>query len=214
MFFGVKTRLNQLKAKRSSADDSDQASEAERLLPFYVGMMTKLANCERCSVFIHDSAQERVWLKVGTGVGEREIEIPKEGSIVGDVISSGKSVIINDVDVRSGAHKLVDDQTGYTTRNILCVPIKSIARDDISGAFQLLNKIGESGFTNEDLVLAEEIADHLKKEVDTVYLDQEMFVFTERLYSSFLIVVTGLAACFAIVVAACLALLGGLLSVA
>jgi len=215
MFFSdVKSKMNQLKAKRTSAASGNQVAETQKLLPFYINMMTKLADCERCSVFIHDSAQGKVWLKAGTGVTEREIEVPKEGSVVGDVIASGQSKILNDIDTHSGIHKQVDDKTGFTTRNILCVPIKSSSRNEVSGAIQLLNKSGNPGFTNEDLSLAEEIAGHLKKEVDTIFLDQEMFGFTEHLYSSFFVVLIGLVVCVAIVIAACLALLGGLLSVA
>ncbi len=215
MFFvDIKSGMNTLKTKRASTNEGSPVAGTEKLLPFYIRMMTKLADCERCSVFIHDSAHGKVWLKSGTGVIEREIEVPKEGSIVGDVIASGEPRIINNIDTQSGIHKQVDDKTGFITRNVLCVPIKSATRNEVSGAFQLLNKAGDEGFTSEELTLAEEIAGHLQTEVDTIFLDQETFGFTERLYSSFFMIALGLGACVIVVIAAVLALLGGLLSVA
>lgn len=183
--FDLKPQLEKLKAKRTSSPGTNRAAEALKLLPFYVRLMTKLAYCERCSVFINDPAQDRVWLKTGTGVDEQQIEVPREGSVVGDVIASGKSVIVNNLDSRDGAHKDVDEKTGFTTRNILCVPIKSASRDEVSGAFQLLNKSNGEDFTEDELSFAEEIAEHLQKEVDFIYLDQETFGFTERLYLTF-----------------------------
>jgi len=184
IFANMKSRMNQLKTLRTSSLESSVEAETEKRLPFYVGVMTKLADCERCSIFIHDPAQSRVWLKAGTGVTEREIEVPKEGSIVGEVIATGKHKIINSMETRSGVHKQVDDKTGFITRNILCVPIKSAARGEASGAIELLNKIDDRDFSDKDLALAEEIAGHLKKEVDAIFMDQELFGFTESLFKN------------------------------
>jgi GAF domain-containing protein len=146
--------------------------------------MTKVTDSERCSVFIHDPERDKVWLKAGTGVGEHEIEVPKEGSIVGQVIASGEPVVVADLDTTAGTHKEVDEQTGFVTRNILCVPIKSPTRNEVTGAFQLLNKMNGQEFTDEDVALAEEIAEHLQVEVDGIFLDQEIIRLSERLYSA------------------------------
>lgn len=185
MFSGdMQLHMERLKAKRKSLHDGGESEKTEKLLPFYVRIMTKLADCERCSVFIHDPSQDKVWLKAGTGVDEREIEVPKAGSVVGEVIATGQPKIVNNLASQSGTHKQVDERTGFTTRNVLCVPIKSPVHDEVAGAFQLLNKIGGQNFTNEDQSLAEEVAGHLQKEISNIYLDQEIFGFTERLYSS------------------------------
>ena len=78
---------------------------------------------------------------------------------------------------------MVDEQTGFVTRNILCVAIKSPSRNEIAGAFQLLNKTGDQGFVDEGVVLAEEIAGHLQAQVDAIFLDQEVYGLTERLFA-------------------------------
>ena len=177
-------QLDRLKAKREGLFESGHSAKAGKLLSFYTRIMTRVTYTERCSVFIHDPERDTVWLKAGTGVQEQEIEVPKQGSVVGEVIGTGKPVIVSDLDAKSGAHKTTDEKTGFVTRNILCVPIKSAIRNEITGAFQLLNKMNGQEFTDEDKSLALEVAEHLQREVDGFFLDQEVFGLSERLYSA------------------------------
>lgn len=184
MFNELGLQLDQLKAKREALLETDQPAETSKLLSFYARITTKVTDTERCSVFIHDPEGGKVWLKAGTGVQEHEIEVPKEGSIVGKVIATGETVVVSGLETQSGAHKEIDEKTGFVTRNILCVPIKSSMRNEITGAFQLLNKTNGQEFTDEDISLAEEIAEHLQGEVDGIFLDQQVFGFSERLYAT------------------------------
>lgn len=178
------TRLHELRRRRDALYQLDQSKRASDLLAFYTRIMTKVTDSERCSVFINDPNHDRVWLKAGTGVHEAEIEVPKEGSIVGQVIAAGEPIIVTDLETKSGAHKQVDQRTGFVTRNILCVPIKSPARDEVTGAFQILNKMNHKNFTEEDKTIALELASHLQREVDTIFLDQEIIGLSEGLHSA------------------------------
>ncbi len=47
-----------------------------------------------------------------------------------------------------------------------------------------MNKINDQEFTDEDISLALEVAGHLQGEVDGIFLDQEVFGLSERLYSA------------------------------
>jgi GAF domain-containing protein len=176
-------RLHELRNRRDALYQGDQSQRAGRLLDFYTRIMTKVTDSERCSVFINDPKRDRVWLKAGTGLSEADIEVPREGSVVGQVIASGEPIVVSDLQVKSGAHKQVDQQTGFVTRNILCVPIKSVERGEVTGAFQVLNKNHNGDFTEDDKKLAQELASHLQLEVDAIYLDQEIFGLSEGLQS-------------------------------
>ena len=178
------SRLDELRRRRETLYQVDQSERASELLAFYTRIMTKVTDSERCSVFIHDPSHDRVWLKVGTGVHEAEIEVPMEGSIVGQVIDSGEPIIVMDLETKSGAHKQIDEKTGFVTQNILCIPIKSATRDEVTGAFQILNKLNNKNFTDEDKVTAQEVASHLQREVDTIFLDQEIFGISDELHSA------------------------------
>ena len=184
MFKEMGLQLDQLKSSRETLLETDHPAKSGKLLSFYARIMTKVADTERCSVFIHDPKGGKVWLKAGTGVQEHEIEVPTEGSVVGEVIASGETVVVSDLETQSGAHKETDEKTGFVTRNILCVPIKSSIRNEITGAFQLLNKVNGQEFTDEDISLAQEIAEHLQGEVDGIFLDQQVFGLSERVYAT------------------------------
>lgn len=209
MFGNIGVQVERLRARRKSQFGTATPTDTAKLMAFYNRVMTKATDSERGSVFIHDPKRNLVWLKAGTGVDERDIEVPKEGSIVGRVIASGKPVMESGLEAKEGAHKQVQAATGFVTRSILCVPIKSPERGEVTGAFQLLNKKENGGFTGDDLNLAEEIAEHLQLEVERIFLDQETFGVVERLYSAVKTTLTLLVlAAVAVIVLAGVVLLG------
>lgn len=48
----------------------------------------------------------------------------------------------------SPSHREVDLYTGYTTRNILCMPI--VSRGSVIGVVQMVNKVSGSAFSKTD----------------------------------------------------------------
>ena len=54
-------------------------------------------------MFIHDPVKGKVWLKTGTAVAERGIEVSVNDSIVGEVIASGRPLITSNLQGREGA---------------------------------------------------------------------------------------------------------------
>jgi len=141
---------------------------------FHTRMLPRLMNVERCTIFIIDIGSNRVCSIYGTGLTETQIEAPLEGSLVGRVISTGKSLIENDLGAHSGFHEYIAEQTGYVSRNMVCSPIKSMTGNGVSGAVQLLNKKDDSGFDEEDLAQLEEIAHYLSISIESIVLNKEM----------------------------------------
>lgn len=177
-------QLDRSEAGREPLVETGARARTARILSFYTRIMPRVIDVERCSVFIHDAGRDKVWLKAGTGVGEHEIEVPTRGSVVGDVIASGEPVIVSELAARPGAHKGTDEKTGFVTRNVLCVPITSPIRKQVTGAFQFLNKLDDREFTEEDMSLALEAAEHLQTEVDDIFLGQEPAGLGERFSSA------------------------------
>ena len=215
-FGKIDSQLQELKAQQEALVESENEVKDGKLLSFYIRIMAKVTDCERCSIFIYDPNKESVWLKAGTGFEERGIEVPVKESIAGQAILSGETIIVSDMADRPGASKTVEKLTGFVIRNVLCVPIKSPTQNRATGAFQLLNKKDDQKFSQEDISLAEEIAEHLQMETDRIFLDQEVFGLVERhfappgkiasiviagvilifLFSIFLLTVTGMLALF------------------
>ncbi|KOR32493.1 hypothetical protein TI05_06965 [Achromatium sp. WMS3] len=152
----------------------------KRLLKLVTTFMPKLLEAESCSIFIQDVTRDKVWLACSTKLGEREIEVPKQGSVVGEVISTGRSQMRTDMDKQTGIHKLIDSDTGFVTRNILCVPIKGVTTNETTGAIQALNKYNDQEFTEEDRIMLEEMAYHVQMLVENIFLGQEIFIISEK----------------------------------
>lgn len=170
MFKDLNTQIEILEEQRRNLDADWEDVGSHALLDFYVRIMPKVLDCERCSIFIHDPMRQSAWLKAGTGVAEKEIELSLEqDSIVGKVIASGEATLIKDLDSAEGEHKNTDQQTGFITRDILCVPIRSLDGNAITGAVQLLNKQGDESFSESDQQLLEEMVHYLELSLENIY---------------------------------------------
>jgi len=73
--------------------------------------------------------------------------------VAGHVFTSGESVIIHDAYSNPRFNRTIDEQTGFTTRSILCVPLRT-AKGQVIGVAQTLNK-KKGRFTRRDLTLLE-----------------------------------------------------------
>lgn len=173
MLDDVKLELHGLSTKQEALLRDIDPRQESKLLDFHVRLVTRVLDAERCSIFILDPDSRKVWLKTGTGITEGEIVVSMKDSIVGDVIESGKAVIAGDLMTRQGTHRMIDSTTGFVTRDIVCVPIRSVDRRRITGAIEALNKRDGSGFTHEDQAFLEEVAEQFQQTVESVYLSQE-----------------------------------------
>lgn len=107
----------------------------------------RLVNAERCSIFIVDNEDHMLWTKLSDGIGR--IVIGLNSGIVGDTYVKQEPQIVNKPydDSRFLAH--IDKKSGFTTKNMLTVPIFDSKRD-VMGVIQLLNK-SRFDFDEKDL---------------------------------------------------------------
>ncbi|MBM2830338.1 MAG: hypothetical protein HW411_1128, partial [Gammaproteobacteria bacterium] len=161
------------------------ATENKALLDFYIKIMPKVLNAERCSIFIYDPESMTIWLKGGTEVKERDIEVSGESdSVVGNVISTGQYKIVSGLKEKNGVHREIDQNTGFETRNILCIPIMSLDRKKVMGAVEILNKKDGTTFNNEDRIVLEEMAHHLQLTIENIFFNQETAGVLDNLYTT------------------------------
>lgn len=181
MFGKLKNEFESLSAKNRLLANDAAAARDMRLLSFFVKIVEKLVDVERCSIFINDPSNGTAWLKCGSGVQERQIEVDVSSSIAGQVISSGERQMLTQMQERDGAHRNVALETGFVTRDLLCVPVNSVYSGERIGAIQALNKKGDKTFTDEDVALLEEIAFHLQMIIERAFVSQEAVGFAEKL---------------------------------
>jgi transcriptional regulator with GAF, ATPase, and Fis domain len=155
-------------------------NEHESLLKMFVDVVPKIMDAEACSIFVVEPGTDRIWSKCGTLIEEKELTPPKEGTIVGNAISSGKWIIANDLE-ESDFHKKHALETDFVTRNLICAPIKSLTEKGITGAVEVLNKKGETRFSPEEGDLLQEIANCLSMTIENIMLNREILEISSQL---------------------------------
>ncbi len=123
----------------------------DEMLETLVEITTREVEGERGSIFLNDPETGELYTRVAQGNFQREIRILNTTGIAGHVFTSGEGTIVDDAYADPRFNRTVDQQTGFTTRNILCAPINT-AKGETIGVAQVLNK--RSGtFTENDLEL-------------------------------------------------------------
>ncbi len=110
-------------------------------------------NSERSTLFLNDPQTGELYSRIALGNNLREIRILNSSGIAGHVYTSGEGVIIHDVYKDQRFNKLIDEQTGFITKSILCAPVRTV-KGNIIGVIQSLNK-KKGKFNKRDLDLME-----------------------------------------------------------
>jgi GAF domain-containing protein len=196
MFKDVKKQMEHLDEEMDYLDADWNAAE-HRLLDFYVKIMPKVMNAERCSLFIADREGSGVWLRAGTGVREREIQLDMQTeSVVAEAIRTGELVYRTGLDEANGAHKEVDAATGFETKDILCMPIRSLDGSRVTGAVQMLNKKGGEPYNDEEMETLREMLHFLELSIENIYFQQEATGVVGNLYKLLVRVTVGAVVAF------------------
>ncbi len=125
----------------------------DEVLAALVDLTVRETDADRGTLFLNDPATGELYSRVVEADRTLEIRFLNDVGIAGRVFTSRKSLIINDAYADGQFNRDIDEQTGYTTRNIVCAPVTT-ARGVVIGVAQVLNK--RSGdFVAEDLALLE-----------------------------------------------------------
>jgi len=139
-------------------DISQKVAKADNLdhqLQVIVEEVTRVTESERGSLFLNDPQTEELYSRIALGGVEREIRFLNNTGIAGWVFTNGTAQIVKDAYEDPRFNQSIDQKSGFTTRNILCVPVRTM-RGEVIGVAQTLNK-RKGGFTNDDLMLVEAI---------------------------------------------------------
>ncbi len=112
--------------------------QLDELLNQVISIVTDMLNADRSSLFIYDSRTGELWSQVAEGL-EKEIRFPSSAGIAGSCFTSGQSINIPDTYADERFNPDVDRNTGYRTRNMLCMPIANKSGRKL-GVLQVLNK--------------------------------------------------------------------------
>jgi len=133
-------------------------ADLEHTLNDAVRRITEYLDADGGALFLLE--EEGKTLRCHACIGSTEItgiSLPSDRGIVGRCVQTNRGEIVRDVSQDPGFYQTVDEQTGYTTRSILCAPLS--VRDEQLGAIELVNKRSTDGlFDATDLMLLETLA--------------------------------------------------------
>ncbi len=131
----------------SSAVVSDD--ELPNLLNRIIVSCRQFLSAERGTLFLFDAETNELWSLVAEGVTFSEIRIPSDEGLAGACFQSGEIIRVKNAYKDERFLGRVDDATGFRTKSIMSVPVETKTGTRI-GVIQVLNKIGESAFGDED----------------------------------------------------------------
>jgi len=150
------TRIGQLRGILQLASAWSTIRETEPLLHRMAEESTRLLDCDRASIFLWDKEHNEVIACPALGVASGSLRLPDRTGIVGEVIHTGRTINVEDAYADPRFSRKVDKESGYHTRNLLCVPMLD-AEQKLIGAFEVINK-NQSSFTEDDAITLRELA--------------------------------------------------------
>ncbi len=102
----------------------------------------ELMNADRSTIWLIDEDRDQLWTKIAIAGQLQELRIPRTVGFAGIVAQSGEPLLIPfDIydDPRTTMSKKTDQQFGYRTCSLLCMPVFNADRKLI-GVTQLINK--------------------------------------------------------------------------
>ena len=124
-----------------------------------MGRVTAHLHAEAMSVFVLDRATEELVLRYACGPAGKQVvglRIPVGQGVVGWVVQYNEDLIVPETVQDPRFYGGVDQETGFVTRSILCVPM--LQAGQVIGAVEAMNK-RTGHFNDEDVLFLQEIAD-------------------------------------------------------
>lgn len=127
------------------------------------------------SLLLKDPKTGDMIFTIVVGSNKEKLEgfrIPKGEGIAGHILSTGESLIVENVEEDKRFSMRIDVSTGFKTKSIIGVPLKT--DDKIFGVIELINKISGHNFTQFELNLLNTIAEYAAIAIERSYYNQAL----------------------------------------
>lgn len=135
-----------------------------------VALITEAFDADRSSLFLFDAETNELFSRVAQGAGTNEIRFPASAGIAGAVFQSGATLNIDNAYADPRFNQAIDQQTGYKTRSILGVPVRTRLGDTI-GVAEVLNK-NSGDFSDADSALLRAFTTHVATALENIQLSE------------------------------------------
>ncbi len=163
-------RSDRLETLVTTIQEITSTLDRDQILSHIVENAGRLLNAEASSLFLIDEDSGDLILYIARNVHHTRLpilRIPAGQGLIGHVVASGETVLLNDVAGDDRHYSGVDQISGLTTRSLIAVPLRSskivlgqergASDSHIIGGLEAINKLG-GVFTAEDAQLLEVFA--------------------------------------------------------
>ena len=132
----------------------------DALLQVIIEHTTREMKADRTTLFLFDEKENTLWTKIAQGLeNSKIIRFPIGHGIAGHVAATRQCANIPDAYADPNFNPAFDQQTGYQTRSVLCMPLMT-SNKKLVGVIQVLNKKGGQPFDRDDESLLEALSIH------------------------------------------------------
>jgi len=129
--------------------------DLDELYKSVVFLSKKILNCEESSLLLYDERKNVLSFKATTDGKMKDhigISLPENSGFAWDVVRKKDFFYSNDVKQDPRFYKEIDEEIGFSTKNILCCPM--IVNDELVGVLELVNSIDRDNFSDYDQAVA------------------------------------------------------------
>lgn len=158
----LKQKVKEMETLNEIVQAINSSLEPKEILKIIMEKTADFIKAEGWSILLIDRERQELVFEAAAGeAGQKLIgmRLNLNQGVAGWVARTGKSLIVADVSKDRRFYDGVDKKTKFTTKSILCVPMKS--RDEIIGVVEVVNKIGGEPFTKDDLEIFENLVQHI-----------------------------------------------------
>jgi sigma-B regulation protein RsbU (phosphoserine phosphatase) len=166
-------RVQRLEALVVASETLNRASGLDDILQAILTLIKTQLEAERATAFLNDRRTGKLHARQMSGSQHMEIVLERGVGVAGYVAETGESLLINDVNADPRFDPSTDKRTGFTTRNMLCVPLRN-PEGTLMGSLQAINR-REGEFSGADLSYLESFAALAAVAVEREQLAQEAF---------------------------------------
>ncbi len=149
--------------------------ELPLLLEQIIEMTQKALRAAAASILLFRENGQDLYFEAATGpVGKelKAVKIDSQNSIAGQVIQTGKPVIVNNVKSHPNFGGSADKTTGFTTKSIICAPL--VTHQKTIGVLEVLNKLDGTDFDESDTLLLVPVAVTAAMAIENTRLHQTL----------------------------------------
>lgn len=164
------TRLELLYAVNKKAAKNTRLPD---MLQQVITMTQQTLNAEAASVLLFRDNDQELYFEAATGPVSkslRQVRLSAQYGIAGQVVRTGKPLIVNDTTRSANFHKLIDDTTGFYTKSLVCAPL--CVKQKILGVIEILNKRGGGNFNEDDMNAVVSVATTAAMAIENTRLQQ------------------------------------------